>query len=149
MTWLLEHPSVYFHYTPTSASWLNQVEGFFGILSKQSLSETDFPSLNACSGQARAAMVPVSSILTSSEPPPFLVSPATRRAVLRRDHEQCAVPGCRNAQFLDVHHVARRSEGGANPGASVLVVTTGTRPPRSLRPGSYYRDAPCREPPSW
>lgn len=44
MTWLLEHPSVYFHYTPTSASWLNQVEGFFGILTKQSLSETDFPS---------------------------------------------------------------------------------------------------------
>ena len=33
-----------FHYTPTSASWLNQVEGFFGILGKQSLSTTDFPS---------------------------------------------------------------------------------------------------------
>ncbi|HEX4339610.1 MAG TPA: hypothetical protein VH062_27070 [Polyangiaceae bacterium] len=27
------------------------------------------------------------------------VSPATRRAVLRRDHEQCVVPGCSNAQF--------------------------------------------------
>jgi hypothetical protein len=33
--WLAEHPRVQFHYTPTSASWLNQVEGFFGILGKQ------------------------------------------------------------------------------------------------------------------
>jgi transposase len=40
--WLDQHPRVHFHYTPTSASWLNQVEGFFGILGKQSLSSTDF-----------------------------------------------------------------------------------------------------------
>jgi len=40
-------PPVHFHYTPTSASWLNQVEGFFGILGKQSLSETDFRSKKA------------------------------------------------------------------------------------------------------
>jgi transposase len=42
--WLSEHPRVHFHYTPTSASWLNQVEGFFGILGKQSLGATDFHS---------------------------------------------------------------------------------------------------------
>jgi len=42
--WLSMHPRVRFHYTPTSASWLNQVEGFFGILAKQSLSQTDFRS---------------------------------------------------------------------------------------------------------
>jgi transposase len=29
--WLAKNPRVHFHYTPTSASWLNQVEGFFGI----------------------------------------------------------------------------------------------------------------------
>ena len=40
--WLAAHPLVHFHYTPTSASWLNQVEGFFGILGKQSLSLIDF-----------------------------------------------------------------------------------------------------------
>lgn len=45
--WLAEHPLVHFHYTPTSASWLNQVEGFFGILAKQSLSVTNFPSARA------------------------------------------------------------------------------------------------------
>ena len=46
-TWLAAHPLVHFHYTPTSASWLNQVEGFFGILGKQSLSVTNFPSTKA------------------------------------------------------------------------------------------------------
>ena len=46
-SWLAKHPHVHFHYTPTSASWLNQVEGFFGILSKQSLSLTDMPSKKA------------------------------------------------------------------------------------------------------
>jgi transposase len=38
--WLAQHPLVHFHYTPTSASWLNQVEGFFGILGKQALGGT-------------------------------------------------------------------------------------------------------------
>lgn len=42
--WLLENPRVKFHFTPTSASWLNQVEGWFGILGKQSLSKTGFGS---------------------------------------------------------------------------------------------------------
>jgi transposase len=42
--WLAANSRVHFHYTPTSASWLNQVEGFFGILGKPSLSLTDFPS---------------------------------------------------------------------------------------------------------
>ena len=45
--WLAQHPRVHFHYTPTSASWLNQVEGFFGILGKQSLGLTDFYSTRA------------------------------------------------------------------------------------------------------
>ena len=45
--WLATHPQIQFHYTPTSASWLNQVEGFFGIFSKQSLSLTDLPSKKA------------------------------------------------------------------------------------------------------
>ena len=45
--WLAKNPRIHFHYTPTSASWLNQVEGFFGILTKQSLSLTNFPSKKA------------------------------------------------------------------------------------------------------
>jgi transposase len=35
--WLAKHPYVHFHFTPTSASWLNQVEIWFGILSRKAL----------------------------------------------------------------------------------------------------------------
>lgn len=42
VAWLAHNPRVHFHYTPTSASWLNQVEGLFGILTKQALSMVDF-----------------------------------------------------------------------------------------------------------
>ncbi len=35
--WLAEHPNVHFHFTCTSASWLNQVEIWFGLLSRKAL----------------------------------------------------------------------------------------------------------------
>ena len=35
--WLSRHPNVFFHYTPTHASWLNQVECWFSILWRQAL----------------------------------------------------------------------------------------------------------------
>jgi transposase len=54
--WLAEHPDVHFHYTPTSASWLNQVEGFFGILGKQSLGVTSFDSKRALRDHLNAFM---------------------------------------------------------------------------------------------
>jgi transposase len=34
--WLKRHPNVTFHYTPTRASWLNQVECWFSILQGES-----------------------------------------------------------------------------------------------------------------
>jgi DDE superfamily endonuclease len=33
--WLARHPRWTFHFTPTSASWLNAVEGFFAKLTRQ------------------------------------------------------------------------------------------------------------------
>jgi transposase len=54
--WLAANPLVHFHYTPTSGSWLNQVEGFFGILGKQSLSLTNFPSKRALRDHIAAFM---------------------------------------------------------------------------------------------
>ena len=35
--WLLRHPRVHLHFTPTYASWLNLVERFFGLLSEKAL----------------------------------------------------------------------------------------------------------------
>lgn len=38
--WLLRHSRVHFHYTPTHASWVNMVECFFSILSRQGLAQS-------------------------------------------------------------------------------------------------------------
>lgn len=48
--WLLRHPRVQFHFTPTYASWLNLVERFFGLLTEKALkrgSHTSVPQLRA------------------------------------------------------------------------------------------------------
>jgi transposase len=42
--WLKKHPHVKFHYTPTSASWLNQIEVWFSILSRSALKGANFTS---------------------------------------------------------------------------------------------------------
>lgn len=42
--WLKFHPNVQFHFTPTSASWLNQVEIWFGILTRKALKNASFDS---------------------------------------------------------------------------------------------------------
>lgn len=43
--WLKRHPNVRFHFTPTRASWLNQVEIWFSILEKKSLHGASFASV--------------------------------------------------------------------------------------------------------
>ena len=43
--WLDRHPRWTFHFTPTSASWLNAVEGFFAKLTKRRLKRGVFHSL--------------------------------------------------------------------------------------------------------
>ena len=36
------YPKVHFHFTPTHTSWLNQIECWFSILSRQALKEASF-----------------------------------------------------------------------------------------------------------
>jgi transposase len=40
--WLARHKNVHFHYTPTHASWLNQVEVWFSIMSRKALRKASF-----------------------------------------------------------------------------------------------------------
>lgn len=44
--WLAAHPNVTFHFTPTSASWLNQVEIWFGIMSRKALRGASFHNVS-------------------------------------------------------------------------------------------------------
>ena len=43
--WLARHPRVHLHYTPTRASWLNQIECWFSILSRRALRGASFTSV--------------------------------------------------------------------------------------------------------
>jgi transposase len=43
--WIARHPRWTFHFTPTSASWLNAVEGFFAMLTKRRLKRGVFRSV--------------------------------------------------------------------------------------------------------
>jgi transposase len=43
--WNTKYPNVTFHYTPTGSSWLNQVETWFGILTRQSIRRGTFQSV--------------------------------------------------------------------------------------------------------
>jgi transposase len=50
--WLARHKNVHFHFTPTHASWLNQVEIWFSILARSTLQGASFTSVT----QLRAAI---------------------------------------------------------------------------------------------
>jgi transposase len=43
--WLQRHPRVQLHFTPTSGSWLNLVEAFFSIITRQALRRGSFPTV--------------------------------------------------------------------------------------------------------
>jgi DDE superfamily endonuclease/Homeodomain-like domain len=73
--WLAQHPRWTFHFTPTSASWLNAVEGFFAKLTNRRLKRGAFRSV--------AELLPY-------RPPPARQS----RPVVQRSPESC-VPGSR------------------------------------------------------
>jgi len=45
--WLAKHKRFTFHFTPTSASWMNQIETWFGILTRQALARGSFESVRA------------------------------------------------------------------------------------------------------
>ncbi len=52
--WLAAHPNVTFHFTPTSASWLNQVEIWFGIFQRKTLRNASFTSVYQLADAIRA-----------------------------------------------------------------------------------------------
>jgi transposase len=50
--WLAKHPRFHMHFTPTSASWLNQVERFFGLITEKRIRRGVFKSV----GELEAAI---------------------------------------------------------------------------------------------
>jgi transposase len=53
MTWLAANPHVHFHFTPVGSSWLNQIETWFGIITRQSIRRGTFSSAQVLIRQIR------------------------------------------------------------------------------------------------
>jgi transposase len=51
--WLDAHPNVRFHFTPKGASWVNQIETWFGIITRQSIRRGTFTSVKVLIKQIR------------------------------------------------------------------------------------------------
>ncbi|MEU1757375.1 IS630 family transposase [Micromonospora matsumotoense] len=51
--WLAKHPRITLHFTPTSASWMNLVEVFFGIITRQAIRRGTFTSVPDLIGAIR------------------------------------------------------------------------------------------------
>jgi transposase len=72
--WLGAHPRVSFHFTPTSASWMNQIETWFGILSRQAIRRGSFRSvkeliamINAFTTQWNEGSTPFAWVKTANQ----------------------------------------------------------------------------------
>jgi transposase len=53
MAWLEHHPHVHFHFTPVGSSWINQIETWFGIITRQSIRRGTFTSVTVLIKQIR------------------------------------------------------------------------------------------------
>lgn len=51
--WLTRNPNVTFHFTPVGSSWMNQIETWFGIITKQAIRRGTFTSVNALIARIR------------------------------------------------------------------------------------------------
>jgi len=52
--WLAANPRIHVHFTPTSGSWLNLVEVWFGIIEKQAIHRGTFSSIKDLNTKIRA-----------------------------------------------------------------------------------------------
>ncbi len=65
--WCQAHPNVHFHFTPTHASWLNQIEVWFSILSAKALRGASFRSVKALIQQIDAFITSYNQTATPFE----------------------------------------------------------------------------------
>ena len=84
LQWLARHPRWTFHFTPTSASWLNAVEGFFAKLTKRRLKRGVFHCLVSLQAAINRFLAE-----TNHDPRPFrwTKNPDKIIAAVRRGHQ--------------------------------------------------------------
>jgi len=84
IAWLSRHPRFTFHFTPTSCSWLNAVEGFFATLTRRRLKRGVFRSIVELQEAINRFLAE-----HNAEPKPFVwtADPDKIIAAVRRGHQ--------------------------------------------------------------
>jgi len=84
LAWLARHPRWTFHFTPTSCSWLNAVEGYFAKLSRRRLKRGVFKSVADLQAAINRFVVE-----TNENPKPFVwtKNPDKIIAAVKRGHQ--------------------------------------------------------------
>jgi hypothetical protein len=85
LAWLSRHPRWTFHFTPTSASWLNAVENFFSKMTRQRIRRGGFRSLADLQTAIKAYLGE-----HNANPKPFVWTKSAEVILAKLDH--CPVP---------------------------------------------------------
>ena len=131
--WLARHPRWTFHFTPTSSSWLNAVEGFFAKLTKRRLKRGVF-------GSVVELQVAINRFLaeTNTNPRPFLWTkdPHKILAAVKIGHQVLdlstsgtAVEIARNTRYLQAAFAALAARGAAMTSMVCPAKSTNSRSP--------------------
>ncbi|MFH1680765.1 MAG: transposase, partial [Candidatus Eisenbacteria bacterium] len=83
--WLVRHPRYHLHFTPTYASWLNQVERWFALITRRAIRRGSFTSVRDL-----VAKIDRFVRLYNPEARPFLWT-ATADAILGKIERLCTV----------------------------------------------------------
>jgi transposase len=118
--WLGRHPRFTFHFTPTSASWVNAVEGFFAKLTKQRLKRGVFHSLVSLQEAINRYVDQ-----TNTDPRPFRWT---------KDPDKIIAAARRGHQALDSIHLVAGIRSGLMTGVKTTASHHARRAGRRTRP---------------
>ncbi len=81
--WFARHPEYHLHFTPTSGSWLNQVERFFAEITEKQIRRGSFKSVKALEASIRWYLEK-----HNENPKPFVWT-ASAELILRKVEKVC------------------------------------------------------------
>ena len=87
--WLADNPRIHVHFTPTSGSWLNLVEVWFGIIERQDIRRGTFTSVADLNTKIRAFITgwnKRSRPFVWTKPADQILAKAHRKVTLVADH---------------------------------------------------------------
>jgi len=104
LAWLARHPRWTFHFTPTSASWLNAVENFFSKMTRQRIRRGVFRSVVRLQ-----AAINVYLAEHNANPKPFVWTKSAEAILAKLD--RCPVPSVSVSALVGTFNESPREPG--------------------------------------